>query len=75
MVTKRGTNNYHGAGYECYFETNDRRGEHLAANNTPLVGGVAIRTSDRHHRNRYGGSLGGPLIPKYCRKDVLLRQL
>ncbi|HET9743666.1 MAG TPA: carboxypeptidase-like regulatory domain-containing protein [Terriglobales bacterium] len=56
MVTKHGTNTFHGSVYEYYFDNN------LNANtwqnnhtNTPLPS---------YHYSRFGASLGGPLIPK-----------
>jgi hypothetical protein len=56
VVTKRGTNSWHGTGYEYYFDN------HLNANTwdnnasgTPLPS---------YHYNRFGASGGGPIIPK-----------
>jgi hypothetical protein len=57
MATKRGTDKYHGALYEYYFDnnfsantwTNNRRG-------TP---------KPKTHENRFGASFGGPLTPKW----------
>src|SRR6266404_370356 len=56
VVTKRGTNSWHGTGYEYYFDN------HLNANSwdnnssgTPLPS---------YHYNRFGASGGGPIIPK-----------
>src|ERR1700686_2063879 len=56
VVTKRGTNSWHGTGYEYYFDNN------LNANTwdnnfyaTPLPS---------YHYNRFGVSGGGPIIPK-----------
>jgi hypothetical protein len=63
MVTKHGTNQFHGSGYEYYF------GSNLGANTW-----VNNHTPDRFtntlytplpatHQNRFGGTLGGPLTP------------
>jgi len=57
MATKRGSNKFHGAAYEYYFDTNfnantwsnNRRG-------TPKV---------KTHENRFGAALGGPLTPMW----------
>jgi hypothetical protein len=57
MATKRGTNKFHGALYEYYFDNNfnanswanNRRG-------TP---------KSKTHENRFGAALGGPLTPEW----------
>jgi hypothetical protein len=58
MVTKRGTNQYHGALYEYYLNT--------------VVGGANSWDNNRlglpipqAHRNRFGGAVGGPLTPSF----------
>ncbi len=65
MVTKRGTNSFHGAIYEYYFST-DVGAANTWKNNH--VADAATNTLDTPlpsaHRNRYGGSFGGPLFPK-----------
>jgi hypothetical protein len=57
MVTKRGTNAFHGAVYEFYFGNNVGAANLWNANRigTPLPA---------THRNRYGAAFGGPLLPK-----------
>src|SRR5215469_8676016 len=57
MVTKRGTNAWHGALYEYYF------GSFSSANtwdnnftHTPLP---------KNHQNRFGGAVGGPMLPSF----------
>jgi hypothetical protein len=62
MVTKRGTNQFHGSGYEYYFSSNVG-GANQWKNNHTLVNGAATPTPISH-QNRFGGSLGGQLIPK-----------
>jgi len=55
LITKRGTNNFHGAAYEFYQSQlfnanswdNNRHGN-------PIV---------KFHDNRFGGGIGGPLLP------------
>lgn len=58
MVTKRGTNQYHGALYEYYLNN--------------VVGGANSWDNNRlkipipqAHRNRFGGAVGGPLTPAF----------
>ncbi len=58
MVTKRGTNQYHGALYEYYLNN--------------VVGGANSWDNNRlsipipqAHRNRFGGAVGGPLTPLF----------
>jgi Carboxypeptidase regulatory-like domain len=56
VVTKRGTNAWHGSGYEYYFDNN------LNANTWDNNGsGTAIPI---FHYNRFGASGGGPIIKK-----------
>lgn len=66
MVTKRGTNSFHGALYEFYF-SNDVGAANLWKNNhTPDAQTATPYTPlPATHRNRYGGALGGPLTPKF----------
>ena len=63
MVTKRGTNAYHGSAYGFYFATNVGAANSWANNHTPS-GGLAYTPLPSNHRNRFGGSLGGVLLPK-----------
>jgi len=58
MVTKRGTNQYHGSLYEYYLDS--RVGGANTWDNNRL--GVANPSA---HRNRFGGSVGGPLTPSF----------
>src|SRR5438270_3911171 len=58
MVTKRGTNQYHGALYQYYLNN--------------VVGGANSWDNNRlnvpiaqAHRNRFGGAVGGPLTPGF----------
>jgi hypothetical protein len=56
MVTKRGTNNWHGTGYEYYLDNNwNANTFDNNASNTPIPS---------YHFNRFGGSIGGPVIWK-----------
>ena len=63
MVTKRGTNAYHGALYEFYFGSNVGAAN-LWRNNHTLVNGEATPLPATH-RNRFGAAVGGPLTPKF----------
>jgi hypothetical protein len=64
MVTKRGTNEYHGSAYEYYFSTdvgdaNTWKDDHTPAHGLPYT---ALPST---HQNRYGFTTGGPLTPAF----------
>jgi len=63
MVTKRGTNSYHGSAYGFYFATNVGAANSWSNNHTPS-GGLTYTALPSNHRDRFGGSLGGVLLPK-----------
>jgi hypothetical protein len=56
VVTKRGTNSFHGTAYEYYLDNN--WSSNSWQNNFSQVGIPSF------HYSRFGGSIGGPLIPK-----------
>src|SRR6266446_2071049 len=56
MVTKRGTNAWHGTAYEYYLD-NKWSGNTFENNAT----GVPVPS---YHYSRFGGAVGGPIIPK-----------
>ena len=56
MVTKRGTNTWHGTGYEYYLDNNFNA--NTWDNNQT---GIAIPS---YHYSRFGGAIGGPILPK-----------
>jgi len=56
LVTKRGTNQWHGSGYEYYLDNN------WAANTFDNNFSQTKRPS--YHYSRFGFSVGGPVIPK-----------
>lgn len=58
VVTKRGTNSYHGTAYEYYLDNN--WSSNSWQNNIPGQH-VGLPT---FHYSRFGGAVGGPLIPK-----------
>ena len=56
MVTKRGTNAWHGTAYEYYLDNN------FSANTWDNnFNGVPVPS---FHCSRFGGAVGGPIIPK-----------
>jgi hypothetical protein len=56
MVTKRGTNSWHGTGYEYYLvNTWNANSFDNNASGTPIPS---------YHFNRFGGSIGGPVVWK-----------
>jgi len=63
MITKRGTNGFHGALYEYYFGSNVGAAN-LWKNNHVLVNGEATPLPATH-RNRFGTAVGGPMTPKF----------
>jgi len=64
MVTKRGTNQFHGSLYEYYFATNVGAANLWRSNHTPSPG-LPYTPLPSSHRNRFGGALGGPLGPRF----------
>jgi hypothetical protein len=56
VVTKRGTNSWHGTAYEYYLDNNwSSNSWQNTFNGTPLPS---------FHYSRFGGAIGGPVIPK-----------
>ncbi|MGC1646062.1 MAG: carboxypeptidase-like regulatory domain-containing protein, partial [Candidatus Sulfotelmatobacter sp.] len=56
IVTKRGTDQWHGTGYEYYLDNN------LNANT--WQNNYSGIPNPSFHYNRFGGAIGGPIIPK-----------
>ena len=56
LVTKRGTNQWHGSGYD-YFQADWLN---AAGWNTNIQGAEKVK----QHQNRFGGSIGGPITSK-----------
>jgi carboxypeptidase family protein len=56
LVTKRGTNNWHGTAYEYYLDN--------AWGANGFNNDVSGSAKPSYHYNRFGGSIGGPIIPK-----------
>src|SRR5499427_7395388 len=63
MVTKRGTNTFHGAAYDHYFASNVGGANSWKNNHTPS-GNLLYTPLPSTHRNRFGFSGGGPITPK-----------
>ena len=63
MVTKRGTNAIHGSAYEYYYATDVGAANTWDNNHTPS-GNLGYTPLPITHSNRFGGALGGPIIPK-----------
>jgi hypothetical protein len=67
MTTKRGTSQFHGAGYGYYFDTALGSANTWAHNHTAYTFGATSLPYTpiiSNHRDRFGGAIGGPLLPK-----------
>jgi Carboxypeptidase regulatory-like domain len=65
MVTRRGTNQLHAALYDYYFATNVGAANLWRNNHVPDTQlGLPYTPLTSSHKNRFGGALGGPLLPK-----------
>jgi hypothetical protein len=62
VVTRRGTNAWHGTAYN-YYEDNNLNAN-TWQNNCTTSCGKSFTPAPDWHRNRFGGSIGGPIIPK-----------
>ena len=63
MATKRGGNQFHGSAYGFYYATNIGAANTWVNNHTP-ANGLPYTALPKNHRSRFGGSLGGVLLPK-----------
>ncbi len=63
MATKRGGNQFHGSAYGFYYATNIGAANSWTNNHTP-ANGLPYTALPKNHRSRFGGSLGGILLPK-----------
>ena len=64
VVTKRGTNHWHGTVYEYYLDSNI--GANTWQNNFPTVkGGTTYTPKPSNHYNRFGAAAGGPVPPSF----------
>jgi hypothetical protein len=67
MVTKRGSNQFHGSAYGWYFDTKVGAANTWTNNHTPFsFGSVSLPYTPiiSNHRDRFGGALGGPITNK-----------
>jgi hypothetical protein len=69
MVTKRGTNQFHGSAYMFYYDNAIGQANTWVNNHTPFsFGSLTLPDTPtdlpKNHRSRFGGALGGPLSPK-----------
>jgi hypothetical protein len=69
MTTKRGSSQFHGAAYMFYFDNAIGEANSWSANHTPYTYGSQSFPQTpvdfpKNHRSRFGGALGGPLLPK-----------
>src|SRR5208283_3421873 len=58
MVTKRGTNAWHGTGYEYYLDNNWSANSFQNNSATPVI------PVPSYHYSRFGVAGGGPILPK-----------
>jgi hypothetical protein len=65
LVTKRGTNQFHGALYEYFYASNVGAANTWKDDHTPS-GNLPYTPLPKTHRNHYGAALGGPLLPKWA---------
>ena len=65
MVTKRGTNQFHGAAYEYYFGGNWGGNNWLNNHTADRFLGLQYTPLPSTHQNRFGGALGGPMTPSF----------
>jgi len=59
VVTKRGTNTWHGTGYEYYLDNN------FSANNWENNNPNAYAKTPDYHYSKFGFGAGGPIAPKW----------
>src|SRR5580765_1830356 len=62
VVTRRGTNSWHGTGYEYYFNNGFNANTWDNKSVAPADGGPLKQPY--YHYNRFGAAAGGPIIPK-----------
>src|SRR5207253_11262055 len=69
VVTKSGTNDFHGAGFEFY------RDQSLNANDPINI--INKRPKSPYHFNQFGGDIGGPIIrgPLFCFFDAAAQRM
>ena len=64
VVTKSGTNSFHGSAFE-YVRNNYLDAQNFFSTCTPVAPATTCTAKDTLHQNQYGGTFGGPVrIPK-----------
>lgn len=61
VVTKSGTNNYHGSGFWFYRDQSLNANDPIAVQNA-VLGHRAIPGKPKYHFNQFGGDIGGPIV-------------
>ncbi len=69
MVTKRGSNQFHGSLYTFYYDNTLGQANSWVNNHTPFTFGTTKYPNTpvdlpKNHRTRFGAAIGGPLSPK-----------
>jgi len=64
VVTKRGTNQFHGTGY-YFYNSSDVGGANTWDNNHTPSGNLGYTPIPITHNNKYGFTVGGPMLPKF----------
>lgn len=62
MITKRGSNAFHGTAY-WYYHSSDIGGANTWDDNHTPSGNLGYTPIPIAHDNRYGGTVGGPMLP------------
>ncbi len=63
VVTKRGTNTFHGTAYEYYFDNNFNANTWINNAQTDENGNWKPTPNPSFHRSRFGVAAGGPILP------------
>ena len=61
VVTKSGTNQFHGAGFWFYRDQSMNANDPIAVQNA-ILGNRAIPVKPKYHFNQFGGDIGGPIV-------------
>ena len=74
VVTKRGTNSFHGTAYEYYRDNNWSGNTWQNSYNRERRQSASTGGLPSYHYSRFGGAIGGPLIPmeRSRRQDLFL---
>ena len=61
VVTRSGTNSYHGSGFE-FIRNNYLDAQNFFSTCTPVAPATTCSAKDTLHQNQFGGTFGGPVI-------------